>query len=506
MFLQAVRIFAAPRWYLLALAGALVAASLAGTPRHEGDVDEYALMTMAIATNAHPAITPGVVNASREFIPSRNIVFDQLEAGMKANQEIPKWGFQRGADGNVYAIHFFGYPALAAVAYRVLDALGLPVGYSFMAVNLAMVFVLGIALRRLLGSGERAAFGLALFFTCGGLLYWDWSSPETMSAAALLAGLCFFVTGRALAGGLLAGLAAMHNPPIVFFAAFAPLFALLLDTGDRPLLRTLRTPGIWAGATACALLFPLPFLFNLWQFGEPSLIAKYSTLPELIGWHRLVSFFFDLNQGMVVGIPALAGALAFLGWRGLPRTEQVRQRWLLALGTAFTLALALPALSALNWNSGAQGPMRYAFWSAMPLLFVLLLRLRALPVWNGWAIVLLLALQVVAMGHARSYHSVQFSRLADAVLRHAPALYNPDPEIFRERLASAELPMDPETVYSYKDGERVRKTLYNARHEGGVRLLCGAGRVLAEPGPDAGYGGWRYVNGEPECVARPASP
>lgn len=492
----------ATRWFFVVLAIALLAIGVIGSPRHEGDVDEYALMTVAIANHGTAAVTPAALAEARALLPPRAIVFDQLEAGMKTHAQIPKWGFERGRDGQVHSIHFFAYPALAALPYRLLGALGLPPAYCFVAVNLAMVFVLGLALRRLLGSAGRAAFGLALFFTCGGLLYWNWSSPEAMSAAALLAGLCFFATGAPLAGGLLAGLAAMHNPPIVFFAAFAPLFAMLLDARGFALL---RQPRMWAGGALCAAMFALPFLYNLWLFGEPSLIAKYSTSRELVGWPRLASFFLDLNQGMLVGVPALAVALAVMAWRGLAPAERRRQRVLLALGLASTVALALPALSALNWNSAAQGPMRYAFWAAMPLVFVLLLRLRAQPAWNGWALALLLVLQAVAMRHAMSYNSVEFNRLAQLALRHAPSLYNPDPELFRERLANAELPLDPEAAYSYQAGGRTFKTLYNANHAGGVRQLCGAGRMLADPGTDAGYGGWRYVNGAPQCVDAPVA-
>ncbi|WP_310612665.1 hypothetical protein, partial [Acinetobacter baumannii] len=80
-----------------------------------------------------------------------------------------------------------------------------------LVVNLAAVFVLGLALRHFLKCEMRAWAGLGLFMLCGGALYWQWTSPECLSAALLLAGLLYFVGGAPLRGAVLAGLASWQN-------------------------------------------------------------------------------------------------------------------------------------------------------------------------------------------------------------------------------------------------------------------------------------------------------
>lgn len=482
--------------------------TFAGKPRHEGDVMEYAAMAAAIANHGTPDVRPSDVALARAVADAPYLAqsFDELELGLKDQKVLwPKPGFERTPDGSaVYSIHFFMYSAAGAVALTALGALGLPLGHSFVLVNMVAVFVLGMSLYRLLGTPWRAGAGVLLFMLCGGILYWNWSSPEIATASLLLGGLSLFATGAPVAGGLLAGLAASHNPPLVFFAGFGPLFNVLLNyragAGLRAALAPLVTLRMFAGVMLCTALALAPPAISMMNFGEPSLIAKYSTIPALIGLPRLQSFFLDPNQGMIVAVPALAVVLVIFGWRVPELRERRRHVLLLATAAAFTLALALPALAALNWNSGARGVMRYGFWTAMPLLFAFLLYLRAHKAWPGILVGVLILLQLFAMANARSYDTLEFSPAGHWMLRNAPGWYTPDPEIFYERLVHGELPMDRDRTFSYTVDGKMRKTLFN--NEGsGIRKLCGEGSALENRSFDAGYGGWRYFNGEPRCTS-----
>ena len=326
------------RRFALLLAAVLAVFALAAPAMPSGDFEEYAVMTVALAAHGTPAIGMDDVHRAQQLAPAFGAPYNALAEGMRANREVPRYGYQHGAGGGLFAIHFFGYPALAALPFRLLQTAGMAPLKSFQVVNLSFVFVLGLCLFRLFGSAFKAAAGLILFMLCGGVLYWNWTSPECMSAAALLSGLILFSTGAPRAGGLLAGLAAMQNPPIALFAGFAPLMHAALhyrpQDGWRAALRNaLRAPNL-VGLLLLLALALLPILFSLWQFGVPSLIAKYSTSPELIGMNRMGSFFFDLNQGMLVGVPALLAALALWGWRGLA----ARNGAMLALSTAFVVA------------------------------------------------------------------------------------------------------------------------------------------------------------------------
>ncbi len=474
-------------------------------PSYRGDSVEYTVGTVAIATHGTPDIRLEDIARTRVLLGDGfNAPFDELERGMRAGEANLYAAFTRGKDGDVYPVHFFGYSLLAAVPYKVLDLIGAPPFKAFVVVNLAAVFVLGLALRRFFGSATRAWAGLALFMLCGGALYWRWSSPECVSAALLLAGLLYFTANAPLRGALLAGLASWQNPTILFFFGFAPLLKLCMDwqrgAGLVANVRLLATRRNIAGLAAGVAVFTLPVLFNFYQYGVPNIIARKFSDPTLVGAERLFSFFFDLNQGMAIGLPGLL--IAVLVWSAVMRAGARRQAvTVAACALLFTLALAVPALAVLNWNSDAAGMMRYAFWASMPLLFVLLVMLRG----RAWPVPLVAGValaQALAMVNAASYQYTTFSPLARLVLAHAPGLYHPEPEIFGERSAHHDNYIRPDQVYTYRIDGRPIKTLVNLANPGLDAALCGAGASVA---PDNTFTdstrGWRYIDAPVRCVA-----
>jgi hypothetical protein len=469
-----------------------------------GDVVEYTLDTVALADHRTPDIRFSDIEHARRYAPHLGGVYDILKADMQAQRPKIYPAFARGREGKVYPIHFFGYCALAAVPFKALEKLGAAQPFNaFVVVNLAAVFVLGLALRRFFGCENKAYAGVMLFLLCGGILYFPWTSPECVSAAALLAGLLLFSSGAPVWGCMLAGLAGQQNPTILFFFGFAPLLQALRASQHMPWRAAVRTAlgkRNVAGLAAGLAVFSLPMLFNLYQYGVPNIIAKLFSDPKLVGMVRLESFYFDLNQGMILAIPAVLLALLAWGWGG--GREARANGAILATCAAFTLALALPALAVLNWNSGAAGVMRYAFWAAMPFVFAMLLRLREHARWPGAVIALLAAAQLGCMWHASSYRYIEFSPLAKQVLERAPGLYHPEPEIFAERAFHNDDYIEAGKVYVLRDGERVIKTLYNTANPDADRQLCGDGAILSATNRFVDSDrGWRYIDGPVRCVA-----
>jgi len=472
-------------------------------PALQGDVVEYAVDTIAIASHGTPDIRYPDIERARRLAPSLTEPLNQLEQGMRRGDENLYAAFVRGREGKVYPVHFFGYPALAALPFAVLERVHANPLRAFQVVNCLAVFLLGLALRRFFGCWRQAVFGLMLFALCGGSLYIHWTSPETVSAAGLLAALLFLLSGAPVAAGLLGGVASLQNPTIVFFFAFGPLLKLWLEyrreQGFWPNLQAQLTRANLGGLALGLAVFALPLLFNLYQWGVPNIIAKKFSDPQLVGMARLVSFFFDLNQGMILGIPGVVAVLALWGWG---RKDAARRNaGTLALCLLFTLALALPALAVLNWNSGAAGVMRYAFWSAMPILLALLLRLRAHPSWPNKLVLGLALVQAAAMAHAASYAYVTMSPLARLVLKVAPQWYHPEPEIFAERMGRNDGYIRPGQVYAFGTG-KLAKTLYYPADPASDAQLCGSGAL---PAPDNAYTdsayGWRYIDGPVRCIA-----
>lgn len=301
---------------LLFLAGSLL---LTIRPWMVGDIDEYAAMTIALAEHGTPDIRIADLEKARSLLPQLASFFDTNIEGMRSNLLHPKAGFHRGLDGSYYAIHFFAYSALAVLPFKALEAIGLSPLKCYQIVNLTFVFLLGLTLHRVFNSDTRALAGLGLFLLCGGLYYWNWSSPECMSAAALLTGMLLFAGNAPIRAGMITGLAAMQNPPVVFLLAFAPLLHLCIHyrhgIGWRDNLANSLTRDTLIGLGIGGTLFALPVLFNLLTFGEPSVLATVATDFESASLYQLYSFFLDLNQGMIIGIPGVLLALALWGWR-----------------------------------------------------------------------------------------------------------------------------------------------------------------------------------------------
>lgn len=490
------------RWRFPLLMALFMAVLLSiSAPAYRGDLVEYTLDTVAIASHGTPDIRLDDIARTRALLgEAYHYPFNELERGMRAGEQDLYAAFARGKHGAVYPVHFFGYSLMAAVPFKAFELVGVTPFLAFPVVNLAAVFVLGLALRRFFKSETRAWAGLALFMLCGGALYWRWSSPECVSAALLLAGMLYFAANAPLRGAMLAGLASWQNPTILFFFGFAPLIKLCLDwqtgVGLVANLRALATRRNVVGLAAGVAVFAVPVLFNLVQYGVPNIIARKFSDPTLVGGERLFSFFFDLNQGMMIGLPGLLAALLLWGV-----VQHARARAVLAACLLFTLALAVPALAVLNWNSDAAGMMRYAFWSSMPLVFVLLAVLRE-RAWPAPLVAGIAVVQAVAIVHASVYPYVTFSPSARLVLAHAPALYHPEPEIFAERSGNHDNYINPGLIYTYRiDGVAV-KTLVNVTNPEADAVLCGSGARLA---PDNALvdsaRGWRYIDGPVRCAA-----
>jgi hypothetical protein len=456
-----------------------------------GDFTEYGIMTIAVASHGTPDIRLSDVEQAKHLNPEPDYFafYEELGKGIQKDATVPVVGFYRGHDARFYSLHFFTHSALAAIPFIAFKAMGIPPFKCYLFVNLAFVFILGMACFGFFKSGTRAVLAMVLFAFCGGALYWDWSSPELMTAASLLAGLLFYFSGRPIAAGVLAGLASMQNPSLVFFAGFAPLLAFAYR-------RTLPSAREFAALAIVVLLFSLTVLFNLVTFGVPSILAATSTDFHLIGGTRLHSLFFDLNQGMLIGIPGLFAALAAILLFG----KSASVRLLACCIVLFAIAMAIPAMTPHNWNSGATGMMRYASWAAMPILFGCLLYARDHKV-SGTLIAALLLVQIGATWMEQQYSHVQFSPLARFFLGHFPSAYNPAFEIFSERLANAEAFVPKDSVLYYTDNGKVTKIAFNLENSQAGQKLCGKNKALS---PDNHVtvvdNGWAYLNTKPVCV------
>jgi hypothetical protein len=498
------RLLSSSRFFAFLLFAAFVSVVYGWTAIHNGDVAEYTLTTIAVANHGTPDVRLADLREGQRRLPELAYSYSEIDRDIVHQPGGVHLPFAKGLGDRIYAIHFFAYSALAALPFKLLPLMGLDPFKCYLVVNMGFVALLGLALRRALDDNLKAAFALGLFLTCGVWSYLRWTSPEVMSAAALLSALLFFCTGAPLRAALLTALGALQNPSILLAFGFMPLLRLTLGQQSHPTWRARLNDAVlgWSGGGALALGAALALIAPLWNqmhFGVPSIIAQNFTSPQLFSLERLHSLFFDLSQGMVIGVAAM-GALLFAWSLADLKRGGVR---LLAACMLVTLALVLPALPVVNWNSGAQGVMRYAVWAAMPLLFALIWQLRWRQNWRWMPpMMLVLGLQIGITGALERFRYVEFSPLAKRVMEHAPDFYNPDPELFAERVKQRDEYFNELEIYTVSYKGLVTKTLYHTGSATVITKLCGSGRTLALVNRvvDATRG-WRYINGPVRCEA-----
>jgi hypothetical protein len=265
----------------------------------------------------------------------------------------------------------------------------------------------------------------------------------------------------------------------------------------------------------------LPYAWSYWKFRVFNpIVAEGAINYSLISLGRLASLFLDLNQGMVVGLPCLilavpTGFLAKLIIRikfgqGFFRSED----WLL-LGVVL---MSIPVLAQVNWNAGQAIFMRYASWIAMPIVVWVAVALnQASGSWRQLIVISALAVQVAmvllsgtTLVDRQNY--VSFKPWVPLLWATAPGLYNPIPEIFFERTAGREGPIQTPAFYSPRSSGTFLKILSKSDDLDEVSTeLCGERghlrpapyKTLSGPYVSRVEQGYFYISGHLRCIYSP---
>lgn len=495
-------------WLVFALV-AFIAATLRS--HLDGDGAEYLAMAHAFTVHGTASLSAADFSHVAHILdgkmdPAAHKLFAgavrQLES-IPAGQ--PYIGFARTASGEMYSIHFWLYSLMAAPFYAAVSWLGVKPTLCFSLLNLALSGATVLHLHRSLPGARRAA--ALVFLVLGTAYYLRWTGPEVLSACcAFSASLCALRRDTSMAI-LLCGIGATQNPSL---ALLIPMFAAHRAVSLKvPAIVTLPLVRRGALAEACLagagmIMALCPYVFYYSAFGIPSLIAPYFTDPAFITPRRALSFLFDLDQGMLAGIPGL-----FIGLAAVAAARPAMKRSALAGNGLFFLfaccVLAAPALAALNWNSGTSIMLRYAYWAAMPLVAFFVSTLPALspglrmPVTS--AVVAAQFLAVLGSGLMfRTTSYLHHTPLAEWVFTTFPGLANPDPEIFIERGQHSEARFTIKTTQVFYDKGVPVKLLRHWTNSNDSAGLCPEGaQVSAQSVADADRG-WQYLNAPLECV------
>lgn len=440
-------------------AALLLGVTLTLRPHRHGDGHEYMIMGDALAYHFSPDITQGDIARELQRTKVHGLPLDFTPAVLHAWSEVMRkgapWGdgLFRSKEGRYYSYHFWLYSALAAPLVRLLDAVGLDGFAAFQILNAILsIAVLGYIAFLHRRDATTRLFLAALFALGGSAFYLCWPHPEVFSYSLLYLGLLAAMDGHPHSSLVSIALASVQNPPVIFVLPCAALM-LVADrsdaTGPRERLRELRLPLLLSLA-----VFLAPFVFCRDHFSHLSLIASTSTSLANCNLARLRSFFFDLDQGMIVGVPGiLLATFFFLGTRivsGRGRLPRVDACDSLLLGT---VVASLAFCSTTNWNSGQAVFMRYAFVVSAPLCIWVAVQIGRLE-WR-FQVVGVAAIVAVQLGvnlYFGFYQAGEFPQyvshkaVALYVLSRFPRLYDPDPEIFAERTLHHEVWMSQLTA------------------------------------------------------------
>jgi hypothetical protein len=419
--------------WVVAVAGTIVLIALLGI-RPRGDWAEYVLMARALVSHGSPAVRESDFRWLHETVP-----LPAQGLTLAGN------GFARALDGQHYAIHFWLYSLIAAPLVGIASVLRASPFYAFAVLNGLCLFAATAYASRGQQDGIRRLLCLAAILVCGGTFYLSWIGPEIMTASAVLVACLAAMRGDMTTGPIAAGLAASQNPSAIVLLPYLWLW-WWLNRRDGASVAPTRPMVLVAGTIVGLVLAGLPYAFFRLRFGVFSLVAEQAADPARIGWSRLASLLFDLNQGMIIGLPGLIlGFLvaAFLSKRAVTSGDARRRILTIIVSLGCFVGLVLPVLSQTNWNADTVVIMRYAYWTPMPLLAAVLVLDRGLAARGRAAMwVALLAPQFGTLSihglWGERLHYLDHSPIARMIFRHSPALYNPAAEIFWERTAKVE--------------------------------------------------------------------
>jgi hypothetical protein len=477
------------RAVLAAAALFLLLPALFMPPRTFGDSGEYFLTLESLVNHG----TPDLQGQDLALMSVRMVRYP-VTGSFRTLQ-----AYRTGRTGALYAQHFWAYPASALPVRFVLRKLGVHEFKAFQITNaLLLLGAVWVCLRHAPYPWRWRVLAVALLLS--GPLAWFvmLPHPEVYSASLVVMALCWWRSGAAVKAILAAALAALQNPPLMLLVAFLWTHAVL--AAPHPRWRR------FALASAAAAVAAAPYVFNLYAFGTPSLIARENIHYELMRPWRALELIYDPNIGFV-----RCSLLTLLVAFGATVAAVARRhaRAFVASAWALVVAMAHVCSGMADWNHGTSGPSRYTLW-LLPLLVWIICEVWAharsvLPAAAaGAAAVAQLSVFVARGGFRAPEDYLQHSWGAHLLLTHRPSLYTPTHEIFAERTSHRDWHPEVDRVQPvlFTAEGRCLKALAQKRHAQALRATCGAepaaftehqARVKERSG---GRSFWMYVDYE----------
>lgn len=520
--------------FIVILAIILIFYSLKTIPIKQGDGYEYALILQSFFNHFSPDIRETDISSLLKIVESQPSSYDvkvlqgMLEALKNGANEI-YLGILKSNNGEYFGYHFWLYSLINLPAKVFLAAFRLNELKAFQLTNSLLI---SLTLVYVLLFSKQSAFvrwAIALLYLAGcSFFYLRWPHPEVFIAALILISGCAFIDQRLHFSAIAATLATLQNPSVIFLLASVFIFFIVKnyrsDSSRHPIMFIKKH--IWIALIVAFSFFPYAFYY--YHYRTPNLITQRGFVdPSLISLERFISTLFDLNQGLIVGFPGIMiGVFIVLGYRliqALLKKKQPAFNQADILLVVFLLMLQ-PTLSQTNWNHGQEIFSRYTFWTAMALIVWLGANLTELQGVLRYSLLpLMLILQLfpneLFFRRAGDGHYLKMKSQAAWVLSNFPNLYNPEPEIFAERVREYEkfgetiAPNKLDSPFIYLDSTgNIRKILIHRDFVTKTQeRVCGNnGKIISYGSEDSleklladisfNRQGWGYLNGNFRCA------
>lgn len=408
--------------------------------------------------------------------------------------------------GDFYGIHFFAYSLVSVPAYWILDLLGLSTLKAFQLTNAVLMSLAIFIIFFRSGIPKLAQWVVVVGFLGSGLYYIGWSHPEIFSSVFILLASLAFLDRRHPLAAFFSAVASLQNPSAILFLAAIVLDLVIGARAQR--IHSWEWQRLFSDVLKVMLAsspFAVPYLWSMLKFGVWNPIESRGFVNyRNMNFDRLWSLVFDLNQGLIIGLPLLVFLVPLaIGARLVNRLRKVGDLFTRSdLLIAAFLLMALPVLTQENWNAGHSVFIRYAVWlGILPLVWVAGELAKISRTTLSAVLVPAVFLQgsvfIWAGGPFVRQHPshVEFKPWVVALWQIAPKAYNPLPEIFIERLRAREGgAATPISLFNFR-GEPVKTLTTAVDLDGALNEICGANSYLFEPKP-AGHKELRFTRTE----------
>ena len=479
-------------------------------PYPVGDAVEYLLVSEAISKHGSPEVHPEDVQNFKNEVQKtmgwegmgKHEVFDEFSHNLetvKFKHMDQTMGFAVSENQKFYSIHFFTYPLFTVPVKLLLKPFNIhPLKVFFIANALfiltALYFVLFFFPFKEIYNCLIAGF----FFYSTTQWYMMWPHAEVWASSMIFIGVLLYYFKRPYLGILLCALAATQFQPLSVLVAVMVIFNLFENKFKLNAIIKSGLSSFWV---------IIPSLFYYYHFGVSNLVNQYGFLDDkFVTYDRVLGFFIDLNQGLIVSFPILF--FVYLLFYFLDICTRVTNRaFKLSLFDIVPFAMIVMvaiASSMGNWNHCHTVNSRYAAYIGTVMLchFIVLFLSVKSKKWVQVTSVFILITQGFAInefgGPAPDLWSAErHKKGARFVLNNFPEYYNPDPIIFGVRtLGTYNLEHDYYKGVVYSDGcKNFKKAMVNKEHLKEVTM----GGLTAEQlerliSSKHDQYGWVYVN------------